>query len=108
MTRKTLLMCALLLATVAGAQAPPIDGRGWYELGIKRHDAGDYKGASEAYEKARELNFFAPNFALRRVRVLTMAGEKEKAFALLQQMTTNGFANLTGLLGENELIALRT
>ena len=85
---RTMIVCALLFVTVAAtAQAPPTDGRGWYELGIKRHDAGDYSGALEAYEKARELKFFAPMLGLRRVRAATLAGDKDKAFAIPKTST---------------------
>ncbi|HKO54528.1 MAG TPA: hypothetical protein VJ276_01545 [Thermoanaerobaculia bacterium] len=81
----------------------------WFRLAQTRHDAHDYRGALEAYTKARELGY-VPAFplALRTARVQAQLGEKEQAIATLQQATANGFANVDALLSENELLPIRT
>src|SRR5712691_5000930 len=95
--------CITLVAT-----AQQNDAQSWYQQGVKRHEAGDFHGAAEAYEKARQLNYVPrPVLNVRLARAYAQLGDKDKAFAILQQMATNGFGSAATLNTEDELIPLR-
>jgi tetratricopeptide (TPR) repeat protein len=96
------LFALLLAANLTTAQD-------WFQLAQKRHDEHDYRGALEAYTKARELGYAqAFPLALRTARVQAQLGDKEAAIATLQQAAANGFGNVDALLAENELLPIRT
>jgi lipopolysaccharide biosynthesis regulator YciM len=104
-------MCTLLtlLLLFAQASADPVDAQGWFTLGVQRFDARDYRGALDAFEHARQMQFaqIGP-LAMRTARAYAQLGDKEKAFTTLKTATDNGFANVEALLSENDLILLRT
>lgn len=102
-----LLLLALLFAQAPGAE--PADAQGWFQLGVQRFDARDYRGALDAFQHARQMNYaqLGP-LAMRTARAYAQLGEKEKAFQTLKSATDNGFANVDVLLSENDLIPLRS
>lgn len=104
---KRLLLVFALLALSAFAE-DPVDARGWFNLGVQRHDAHDYAGALAAYTKARDLQFAPrPMLSLRMARAYAQVGDKEKAYALLEAMATNGFGPADHLNAQDDLVPLR-
>jgi tetratricopeptide (TPR) repeat protein len=101
-------MRLLLMILLATAPADPVDAPGWFKLGISRHDAGDYRGALAAYERAVQMKFGQP-FQLwqRQARAHAKLGESDAAFALLQKLASNGFAQADLINGENDYIPIR-
>ena len=101
---RTLVLLLLL------AQTDPVDVQGWVDLGTKRHEAGDFKAAIEAFEKARAMRSFgAPlQLNLRLARAYARAGESEKALVLLRQTVDAGFSMSDRLTEENDLLSIRT
>jgi len=98
-----------VLVSMVFAQVEPSSTQGWFDLGVKRHEARDFRGAAEAYEKARQLGYVPrPILNTRLARAFAQADEKDKAFAILQQMATNGFGPADMLNAEDELIPLRS
>ena len=93
----------LLLAT-----AEPSTPQEWFQLGVTRHDAGDYRGAREAFEKARELQYPAPiALPLRLSRTYARLGEKEKALENLKLAVDRGYSAGEQLNAENDFLSLR-
>jgi tetratricopeptide (TPR) repeat protein len=110
--RKIVVVAAILMLAIAalGQETPqPVDARGWFQLGIKRHDAGDFQGALQAYIKAQQMGLAAqPALSIRMARAYAQTGEKEKAIALLEQIANNGFGAIAVLNAQDDLIPIRT
>ena len=103
------MLTICVLVSIVFAQAEPSNAEGWFDLGAKRHEARDFRGAAEAYEKARQLGYVPrPIINIRLARAYAQAGEKDKALAILQQMAANGFGPADMLNAEDELIPLRS
>ncbi|MDQ6799375.1 MAG: hypothetical protein M3041_00895 [Acidobacteriota bacterium] len=103
--RKTFLLL-LFVSTAFGQQ--PTDSRGWYDLGETKAAAGDYRGAIDAYSKASDLGYVPrPILGIHMMRAYAHLGEKDKAFAILQRLATNGFGGINMLNGDDDLVALR-
>ena len=101
-------MHALLLLLLLAAQADPTDAQGWFTLAAQRHEAGDYRGALAAFDKAAELGFQPrPLLNHRRARALVRSGANEDAIQLLQQMVAGGYSQAEALNGENDFLAIR-
>ncbi len=80
----------------------------YFQLGITRHDAGDYAAARDALEKARELKHPAPILLpLRLARTYARLGEREKAFEHLKTAIDRGYGQVEQLNAENDFLALR-
>src|SRR5688572_6845780 len=88
--------------------AEPSTPQDWFQLGITRHDARDYRGALAALEKARELKYPAPiALPLRLARTYARLGEKEKALEYLKLAVERGYSASEQLNAENDFLALR-
>jgi tetratricopeptide (TPR) repeat protein len=80
----------------------------YFQLGITRHDAGDYAAARDALEKARELKHPAPILLpLRLARTYARLGEREKAFEHLKTAIDRGYGQVEQLNAENDFLTLR-
>lgn len=105
-------MAAAILTLAIAAQgqqnSQPVDAQGWFQLGIKRHDAGDLAGALQAYVKAQQMGLTALPLTFRMARAYALSGEKEKALALLEQTANNGFGSVAALNAQDDLIPVRT
>jgi dienelactone hydrolase len=86
----------------------PNDAQGWFALGASKHEAGDYRGALVAFDKAAENGFQPrPLVNARRARALVRAGDHDAAIALLQQMVAGGYPQAEALNAENDFLAIR-
>jgi len=104
--RKLTLIAVALIAFPLFAQTTAQE---WFNLGVQRNDARDYKGALEALNKAKEAGFAArPLLNQQMLRAYAQTGEKEKAFTLLQAMANNGFGPATRLNAIDDLVPLRS
>ena len=80
----------------------------YFQLGIARHDAGDYAAARDALEKAQELKHPAPiQLPLRLARTYARLGEREQAFAHLKTAIDRGYGQTEQLNAENDFLSLR-
>jgi pentatricopeptide repeat protein len=99
--RTTLLF--LLIASTAFAQQES------FQLGETKYAAGDYRGAIEAYRKASEQGYVPrPILNIHMMRAYAQLGEKDKAFAILDQMAKNGYGGINILNADDDLVSLRT
>ena len=97
-----------MILLAAAQVSDPTDAPGWFKLGIQRHDAGDYRGALAAYDRAEQLKF-GQTFPLwqRQARAHAKLGEADAAFALLKKLADNGFAQADLVNGENDYLPIR-
>jgi tetratricopeptide (TPR) repeat protein len=80
----------------------------YFQLGLTRHDAGDYAAARDALEKARELKHPAPiQLPLRLARTYARLGDREKAFEHLKTAIDRGYGQVEQLNAENDFFTLR-
>ena len=99
--RTTLLF--LFIASTAFAQQES------FQLGESKYAAGDYRGAVEAYLKAAEQHYVPrPILNIHLMRAYAHLGEKDKAFAVLDQMAKNGYGGINILNGDDDLVTLRS
>jgi tetratricopeptide (TPR) repeat protein len=99
------IVLALLWLTLAQEPSTP---QAWFDLGAQRDAAGDFKGAAEAWEKARAAGYVPrPAVTMRIAGAYAHAGDKEKAFDTLQKLTANGFGPAEPLLASDDLVSLR-
>ena len=97
-----LFFIVLLLAT------EPSTPQEWFQTGVTRHDAHDYRGALAAFERARELNYSAPiALPLRMARTYARLGEKDKALENLKLAVDRGYSASEQLNAENDFLPLR-
>src|SRR5262245_59768688 len=96
------------LAVIALAQEPS-SPQAWFDLGTERDAAGDYKGAAQAWEKARAAGYVPrPAVTMRIAGAYAHAGDKEKAFEVLGQLIAAGFGPAEPLLAADDLVSLRS
>src|SRR5687767_12196877 len=102
---KTLLI-ALLLAT---ANTPdPTTPAEWFQLGVTRHDSGDFAGALKALTKAAELQYPAPiQLPMRLARTHARLGNRDEAFTNLELAITRGYGQTEQLNAQNDFLTLR-
>jgi pentatricopeptide repeat protein len=99
--RKTLLL--LFIASTAFGQQE------FFQLGETKYAAGDYRGAVEAYTKAAEIHYVPrPTLNIHLMRAYAHLGDRDKAFAILDQMAKNGYAGINILNADDDLVALRS
>jgi len=115
------LVVALLMPLAAAAQAPPPDektleaevkkdpknGIAWMRLGMARQAAKKWDGAAEAYQKAIDLKFGVPVAAYNLATVHAARGDRDQAFAALEQASQNGFARFADAETDPDLALLR-
>ncbi|HSP14087.1 MAG TPA: hypothetical protein VLV78_04985 [Thermoanaerobaculia bacterium] len=103
-------MLAIALVLLFGAQQmTPTDAQGWFDLGMKRQEAADFRGAVEAFEKAKEMGYTPrPLLNVRIARAYAQSGEKDKALTLLEQMAANGYGPAETLFAEDDFAPLRS
>ena len=109
--RRAFVAITVVLVSFASfaQQSEPTDAQGWFERGVKLHDAGQFRPAAEAFEKARSMGFAArPIVNTRIARAYARAGDTDKALKLLETMAKNGFGPPTTLLAEDDLVPLRS
>ena len=119
--RSTVLLLALLMPLAAAAQAPPDEksleaevkqdpknGRAWIRLGMARQTARKWDAAAEAYQKAIDLKFGVPVAAYNLATVHAARGDRDQAFAALEQAAQNGFARFADAETDPDLAALRS
>jgi tetratricopeptide (TPR) repeat protein len=100
------IVVALLLLALAQEPSTP---QAWFDLGTQRDAAGDYKGAADAWEKARAAGYIPkPIVAMRIAGAYAHAGDKGKAFDTLQKLMANGFGPADLLLAAEDLVPLRS
>ena len=100
---------ALLLFAFSAFAQQPSTADEWFALGTTRNSAGDFRGAAEAFEKARSLGYLPrPAVNLRIAGAWAHAGDKDRAFKVLQQMADGGFGPPDQLLAADDLVALRS
>jgi tetratricopeptide (TPR) repeat protein len=117
---RSTLVIALLIALPAAAQAPPDekaleaevrkdprDGRAWLRLGMARQGAKKWEAAAEAYRKAIDLKFGVPVAAYNLATVHAARGDRDQAFAALEQAAQSGFARFADAETDPDLAALR-
>ncbi|MDP9193309.1 MAG: hypothetical protein M3P06_16550 [Acidobacteriota bacterium] len=103
---KTLLI-ALLLATGAHA-ADPATPAEWFQLGVTRHDSGEFAGALKALAKATELQHPAPiQLPLRLARTHARLGNVNDAFTNLDLAVSRGYGQVEQLNAQNDFLSLR-
>jgi tetratricopeptide (TPR) repeat protein len=101
-------LIALLFFILAQTPVTPATPQEWFQLGVKKHDAGDYAGAIAAFEKAKELKFAAPlMLPLRMARVYARLGQRDKAFENLKLAIDRGYGDPSQLNAWNDLLSLR-
>ena len=100
------LLIALLLAT---ANTPdPVTPADWFNLGVTRHDAGDFTGALTALNKATELQHPAPiQLPMRLARTHARLGNRDEAFKNLDLAVTRGYGQVEQLNAQNDFLPLR-
>jgi len=96
----------VVLSLSAFAQEPS-SAQDWFDLGVKRSEAGDFRGAAAAWEKARDAGYLPRvTVDLHIAGAWARAGDVEKAFAQLQRIAAAGFGSTERLLAADDLLAL--
>jgi hypothetical protein len=102
---KTLLIALLLATANAPDPATPAD---WFQLGVTRHDSGDFSGALTALNKATELQYPAPiQLPMRLARTHARLGHRDEAFTNLELAVKRGYGQTDQLNAQNDFLALR-
>lgn len=100
---------ALLLATVTVHAADPATPAEWFQLGVTRHDSGDFAGALQALAKAAELQYPAPiQLPMRLARTHARLGNRDEAFENLELAVTRGYGQVEQLNAQNDFLSLRS
>jgi len=101
---RTLLFLLILAATPTQPSTPAE----WFQLGVTRHDAGDYAGALQALDKAAELQYPAPiQLPMRLARTHARLGHAEEAFTNLELAVSRGYGQVEQLNAQNDFLPLR-
>lgn len=79
-----------------------------FKSGIARHDAGDFRGAIDAFQKALSGGMNTPQLKYRLARAYSRAGDREKALAALQDAVDSGFGRSDLLFAENDFLPIRS
>ena len=95
-----ILLIVFLFATTTPAE--------WFQLGVTKHDAGDYAGAVQAFDKAAELQYTAPiQLPLRLARAHARLGNRDDAFRNLELAITRGYGQTEQLNAQDDFLPLR-
>ncbi len=86
----------------------PKSGQAWFRLGFSRHNLKQYREAMAAYEKAEEIGFAPALTRYNLAGALALSGEKERAFAMLQESTAAGFGQFQNMEKDSDLESLRS
>lgn len=104
-----MLLVLLVVAGGAFAQTTPSDPQALFTLGVTRQNAGDLRGAIEAYTSALSAGYpIVPRVHYRIAAAHAQLGEKEKALASLRAAVDAGFLQADLLWQENDFIPIRT
>ena len=82
-------------------------GRAWTNLGFARLQAGDPKGAAEAYGRALDLGYLAPTTMYNLACCAARLGDRDEAFKWLERAERAGFEVGEHVAGDSDLDALR-
>jgi tetratricopeptide (TPR) repeat protein len=107
---RTIVVLLLVVASGAFAQTTPSDDpQALFTLGLTRHNAGDLRGAIEAYTSALAAGFpVVPRAQYRIAAAQAQLGDKEKALGALRAAVDAGFSQVDLLWQENDFIPIRT
>lgn len=101
---KTLLFLLILAATPTQPSTPAE----WFQLGVTRHDAGDFAGALQALDKAAELQYPAPiQLPMRLARTHARLGHRDDALKNLELAVTRGYGQVEQLNAQDDFLSLR-
>ncbi len=89
-------------------RSDPKNARAWFMLGLSRHSNADHAAAIPAYRRAAENAQLRPVCLYNIACALALSGDKDQAFAELDNAIENGFRNLTQLDEDADLASLRS
>ncbi len=105
------LLIVLLLATTAtttASTAAPKTADEWFQLGVTRHDSGDFAGAIQALDKAAELKYVSPiQLPMRLARAHARLGHRDEAFKNLELAISRGYGQTEQLNAQDDFLPLR-
>ncbi|MCB9857770.1 MAG: tetratricopeptide repeat protein [Phycisphaerales bacterium] len=87
-------------------KANPDDGIAWYRLGFARHALGEYDKAIPAHKKAAEFPQVRPTALYNLACALSLTGDKNAAFASLDDSIDAGFGDLKQFESDSDLKSL--
>lgn len=103
---KCVFVLALTLAGCAYAE-DPVDGSGWFRLGMTRHAGQDETGALAALERAWAMHFAPSVTAYNLAAIHALIGHVDDAFTWLGRAVTAGFRDANGLQHDEDFAMLR-
>jgi beta-lactamase regulating signal transducer with metallopeptidase domain/Flp pilus assembly protein TadD len=89
------------------AQEHPKLGRAWTNLGFARLQAGDPKGAADAYGRALDLGYQPPTMLYNLACCAARLGDRDEAFKWLDRADKAGFEVGEHVASDSDLDALR-
>lgn len=81
-------------------------GEAWFGLGDALYGEQKFDDSADAYAHAAQANFQPMRSQFREAKSLARAGQKDRAFAVLNQINHAGFPNLNSLTAEPDFEAL--
>ena len=92
----------------SAAENNPQDGRIWFRLAASLHRTGDYMHAADAFKKAAELQFQAPQAMAGVAREYATAKQPGEALAWLEKAANAGFGGVAFIDSDPSLSSLKT
>lgn len=89
------------------ANANPNNAQDWYRLGVALAGIGQYQKAIECYDKAGSLNFHQFSVLIRTAKAYARLGDREKAFAKLDEILSAGYGPGELFSSDPDLILLK-
>lgn len=89
------------------AKANPSNGQDWYRWGVALAGIGQYPKAIECYEKAGILGFHQFSVLFRTAKAYARMGDREKAFAKLDEILESGYGPGELFSSDPDLILLK-
>ena len=88
-------------------KANPTNGQDWYRWGVALAGIGQYQKAIECYEKAGNLGFHQFSVLFRTAKAYARMGDREKAFAKLDEILNTGYGPAEIFSSDPDLILLK-
>ena len=89
------------------AKADPTSGQDWYRWGVALAGIGQYQKAIECYDKAGTLGFHQFSVLFRTAKAYARLGDREKAFAKLDEILNIGYGPGDLFSSDPDLILLK-